>query len=251
MSLQHPARTSVPTGPLPAAPAAAPGYVPTGSPSPSIGLPAAGDRLPRPPRRRSAGLAALAVLLVAGGAAVAGLLALRLDQRVDVLVARQSIGAGEQITADMLAVAPVAADGPALIPVTRRGEVVGRYAAVPIPAGRLLDTGMVTDRSTLRAGTVAIGVVVAPGAAPARGLEAGDRVTVYGTDGEGEVITSEALVSSFVRPEQGSFGATSSDTVATLIVPESAAARVAAAAAAGKVSLGLTERGAPLPGDDG
>jgi hypothetical protein len=211
-----------------------------------------GERLPRPPRRRSAGLAALAVLLVAGSAAVAGLLALRIDDRVDVLVARADIPAGTQITESMLAVAPVAAQGVDLIPASQRSRVVGRYAAVPIPAERLIDARMVSDRSALRAGSVAVGVVLAPGTAPAGGLQQGDRVTVYGTDAEGKVLTSEAVVSSVKAPESGTFGSTGSDSVATLIVPESVAAAVTAASAAGKIAIGLTERGASIAaGADG
>jgi len=225
MSLQHPAPTVPPSGspahgsplssppptgaPLPGPDAASAGWQPRG-PDPRVVAPgpvqpapraaggagSSGDRLPRPPRRRSAGLAALAVLLVAGSAAVAGLLALRIDERVDVLVARTDIPAGTRITESMLAVAPVAAQGVDLVPASRRSLVVGRYAAVPIPAERLIDTNMVTDRAALRGGTVAIGVVLAPGASPAGGLEPGDRVTVYGTDGEGQVLSREAVVSS-------------------------------------------------------
>jgi Flp pilus assembly protein CpaB len=233
--------SSPPTGSLPV-----PGPVSATAP-----VPATADRLPRPPRRRSAGLAALAVLLVAGGAAVAGLLALRIDDRVDMLVARTDIAAGQQITADQLAVAPVAAQGVDLIPASRRSEVIGRYAAVPIPARRLIDVRMVTAQAALRAGSVAVGVVLAPGQAPAGGLLAGDRVTVYGTDDAGRVISRDAVVSSVRAPQSGAFGATGNQTVATLIVSEADAAKVAAASAAGRLALGLTRRGAPVSGQDG
>jgi hypothetical protein len=50
-----------------------------------------------PPRRRRPGFAALAVLLVVGAAAAAGLLAVRLDARQPVLVARHDIAVGQQI----------------------------------------------------------------------------------------------------------------------------------------------------------
>lgn len=246
MSLQHPAPTATPSGSPPNGSLVS-SPPPTGPPlTPPKRTAASGERLPHPPRRRSAGLAALAVLLVAGSAAVAGLLALRIDDRVDVLVARTDIAAGTLITESMLAVAPVAAQGVDLVPAARRSLVVGRYAAVPIPAERLIDVRMVTERSALREGTVAIGIVLVPGMSPAGGLEPGDRVTVYGTDGEGQVLTRDAVVSSVSRPETGSFGATSGDPVATLIVPVDAAAAVAAANAAGKAALGLTERGASI-----
>ena len=78
------------------------------------------------------------------------------------LVARDDIAAGTRITADMLAVAPVASQGLALIPATDQGSVVGQYAAVPIAKERLLDRGMLTGASVLRPGTVALGVAIGP-----------------------------------------------------------------------------------------
>lgn len=69
------------------------------------------DRLPPAPRERRPLLAAFAVLLIVGGAAVAGLLALRADTRVPVLVLARDVATGQQITADDLAVTPVASEG--------------------------------------------------------------------------------------------------------------------------------------------
>ena len=74
-------------------------------------------------------LAALAVLLIVGGAAAAGLLALRADTRVPVLVAARDIATGEQITAEALSTTPVAAEGTLLIPANRLDELVGTYAS--------------------------------------------------------------------------------------------------------------------------
>lgn len=210
-----------------------------------------GERLPRPPRRRNAGLAALAVLLVAGGAVVAGLLALRIDDRVDMLVARDDIAAGTRITADMLAVAPVASQGLALIPATEQASVVGQYAAVPIAKERLLDRGMLTGASVLRPGTVALGVAIAPGQAPGTPLEAGDLVAVYGTDGEGAVLATDAVVQTVDLPEASTFGAASDVSVVTLVVPADAAAKIAAASGAGKVALARVGRAAGAAGAAG
>ncbi len=66
------------------------------------GAPATAPGIPSPPRRRRPALTALAVLLIVGGAALAGWLALRLDSREPVLVVNQQISAGEKITAGML-----------------------------------------------------------------------------------------------------------------------------------------------------
>ncbi|WP_233149945.1 SAF domain-containing protein, partial [Kineosporia sp. A_224] len=250
MSLQHPVPSAPPSG-------TENGWRPRGSeprtdprdPRLAAGRDggAGGERLPRPPRRRNAGLAALAVLLVAGGAVVAGLLALRIDDRVDMLVARDDIAAGTRITADMLAVAPVATQGLALIPATEQASVVGQYAAVPIAKERLLDRGMLTGASVLRPGTVALGVAIAPGQAPGTPLEAGDLVAVYGTDGEGSVLATDAVVQTVDLPEASTFGAASDVSVVTLVVPADAAAKIAAASGGGKVALARVGRAGRSP----
>ena len=81
----------------------------------------------------------LAVLLIVLGAAVAGLLAVRIDNRVPVLVARGEISAGQQISAGDLAVAEIASSGVSGIPAGQTAQVIGRYATTPIAPGRLID----------------------------------------------------------------------------------------------------------------
>ncbi len=82
----------------------------------------AGQRLPSPPRQRRPALAALAVLLIVGGAAIAGLLALRADSRVPVLVARHDIAVGARITRDDLAVARIAGENVKYVRTSRVGS---------------------------------------------------------------------------------------------------------------------------------
>src|SRR5690554_5465304 len=62
--------------------------------------PAAGP--PAPPRRRRPAVALLGVLLIVGGAALAGLLALRMDSRDAVVVLNTDVPAGTVITREML-----------------------------------------------------------------------------------------------------------------------------------------------------
>ncbi len=57
---------------------------------------------PSPPKRRRPALTALAVLLIVGGAALAGLLAVRMDSREPVIVLNADVAVGQQITAGML-----------------------------------------------------------------------------------------------------------------------------------------------------
>jgi len=187
------------------------------------------------------------VLLVAGGAAGAGLLALRLDQRVPMLVAIHDIAPGQQLTAADLSVAPVAADGLDLIPASRQGDAIGRYAAVPIPQGRLIDHRMLAASGLLTAGKAAVGMVLKAGQTPASGVQPGDVVNVIRTGQEtGTVIAKNAVVSSVRASESGGFGTTSGDTVATVIVQVSESTDVATAAQGNRIALVLLTRGAAV-----
>ncbi len=216
------------------------------------GLAAASERLPRPPGTRRPGLAVLAVLLIVLGAAVAGLLALRLDERQDVLVARSNITVGQQITADNLAVAKVASDGVAVIAADQADQVIGRFASAEIPAGRLIDPGMLATASLLNSDKAAVGIPLSTGRFPAGGLEAGDVVQVVrAVEGEGQEVAGRATVSSVKSSEDGVFGSGggNTSTVVTLIVPRDEAVQVAGAAAADQISLVLLERGASTKGN--
>jgi SAF domain len=188
------------------------------------------------------------MLIVLGGA-TAGLLALRVDQRQPVLVARRDIGTGQRISTNDLAVAKVAADGLAMIPADDAGQVIGHYAASPIAAGRLIDDAMLNDSGLLKPGSAAAGISLAPGRYPASGLESGDIVQVVRTvDGAGKVLSERAVVGSVQTPAEGVFGAGSDAVVVTVIIPQEEAAAVAAAGAADQVSLTLLSRGEPDSG---
>lgn len=187
-------------------------------------------------------LAALAVLLIVGGAAVAGLLALRADTRVPVLVAAHDIPVGQLITEADLTQTSVAAEGTFLVPADRSDVVVGRHARVAISAGQLLDTTMVTEQGLLEPGLVAVGASLAPGRMPASGLQPGDVVQlVEVADGSGKVVVPDAVVSSFY--DGGAEVGASGSAVVTLIVDEAAGADVAGIAADGSLAVVLVSRG--------
>lgn len=199
------------------------------------------DRLPSPPRERRPVMAALAVLLVVGGAAVAGLVSLRADERVQVLVAKRDIAVGEQVTRNDFVTAPVAAELEGLVTEAQASVVDGVYAVTPIPAGRLLDALMLNQADPFSGdGDASVGVPVPPARVPAEGLEAGDLVQVVRvTDGTGEVLVDEAVVADVTDPaadEDVSVTATTTP-VATLKVSVADAPAVAAAAAADQLAL--------------
>jgi Flp pilus assembly protein CpaB len=225
-----------------------------GGPGISTGQVRAGKvRPPSPTKHRRTGLIGLAVLLIVGSAAIAGLLAVRLDSRSAVLVSGRPIAIGQQITKADLAETRVASEGLALFPVSESDQVIGKYAAQAIPAGRLLDAGMLQDQGYLKPGMVAVGVSVPPGRMPANGLQQGDRVQII------KVSTAEQLVASAVvstppaTARAGGIGGLISDgsspsagTVATLVVAAADAPKVAAASAANQLALVLIERGKQL-----
>jgi flagella basal body P-ring formation protein FlgA len=190
-------------------------------------------------------MAVLAVLLIVLGAAVAGLLAVRIDNRTPVLVARRTISVGQRISSSDLAVARIASDGIAVIPADQANQVVGHYAGTQISAGRLLDASMLTTRSLLTSGNAAVGVSLQPGRFPASGLQTGDVVQVVrAVDGTGKVISTHAVVGSVQTSGNSVFGSNGSDTVViTVIVSQSDATAVAAASAADQASLVLLQRG--------
>lgn len=207
-----------------------------------------GDRLPPPPRERRPLLAAFAVLLIVGGATVAGLLALRADTRVPVLVLARDVVTGQKITADLLDVTQVASEGTLLVPASQQDLVVGRYAKQPLSQGQLLDSTMLTDRQTLTDGKVAVGAALAIGRVPATGLKPGDVVQlVHVVGGEGTVLVPDALVSSAVSASDSPGGGT---LTATFVIDKAEGARVAGVAAEGQLAVVLVSRGAPLGGED-
>ena len=181
------------------------------------------------------------------GAAAAGLLALRVDQRHPVLVAKHQIATGQRIGNQDLAVARVAGDGLSMIPADQAGQVIGKYAATRIDAGRLIDTGMLSDLGLLTRGNAATGLSLPPGRFPASGLESGDIVRIVRSiDGQGKVISPRATVGSVQMPSEGVFGDGSQNTIVTVIVPEQEAPAVAAAGAADQVEILLLSRGEPV-----
>ena len=209
-----------------------------------------GDRLPPAPRERRPALAALAVLLIVGGAALAGLLALRADERVAVLVVARDIPAGTQITDADLTSTPVAAEDTMLVPASSQASVVGQYARVALVQGQLLDSAMLTEAQSIQPGEVAVGAALAGGRMPASGLQPGDIVQLVGVgdfsgrDGSGTVIVESARVSSTRESDSGS--ASSSSTFVTFVVSGREAPDVATVAAAGDLSVVLLSRGTPI-----
>jgi Flp pilus assembly protein CpaB len=183
-------------------------------------------------------------------AALAGLLALRMDARTPVLVAARDLPVGHEITRADLATVPVSAAGLQLLGRNQAGLVIGKFVTQAVPAGRPLDLAMVGSQSLLRSGYVAVGIPLKAGAAPASGLNSGDVVNlVQAHDGEGRLLVAGAVVSSVRVPRSGGFGSSGGEASATVIVKDEQgdagqllSTELAAAAAAGEVVVILVER---------
>ncbi len=206
-----------------------------------------GSDRPSPPRRRRPAIAAIAVLLIVGGAALAGLLALRLDSRVPVLVVTQDVPAGTEITTDVLGTTRVASEGLDLIPESDARSVLGTYASSALSAGQLLDTKLLTTAEPIGADQVRVGVPLQSGQVPP-GLRSGDEVRIVrlgdGTNPVRPLAVGLYLESDSVESGGLSGGATSS--TATLLVPASAADEIIDAAGNEVLGMALIRRGVPL-----
>lgn len=222
-----------------------------------IGRPAGGAqvRRPSPPRQRRPALAALAVLMIVGGALVAGLLALQMNERVPVLAASGGIPAGGEITADNVRVVHVAADREdvAMIPESQLGELLeaGAVARTRIAQGQLITESLLVQDGPLASGDFAmVSVLRTPGLVP-KGTAEGDRVLVVraapesGT-GRGRTIT-EGYVMSRTGGASDGLGGGSAGSL-TLLVPQEAAQEVVDAAGANRAGLAILERDVSLDG---
>jgi hypothetical protein len=164
------------------------------------------------------------------------------------LAASHDIAAGQVLTASDVVSVHVSADaGTQLVAASQQSTIIGKRAAVALPAGALLSPQSVRSGPALESGQAIVSVVLAPGTAPVPDLRAGDAVAVVGTtatdaSGAGGVLANAQVV----RVDALKSGPTTSGSLAvSLQVPSASAAAVAEAAAGDHVRLVLI-----APGDD-
>ncbi len=145
------------------------------------------------------------------------------------------------------------------IPVADASELVGKHAAVAIPAGSLLTSGDVSGGEEIAPGDAVVGLALKDGQLPSGGLAAGDQVMIVQTASPGTPLSSGAEGSSGdAEAESGvlvpaatvfdsglpSGSAASGDAqLVSVEVASTEAAAVSTAAAAGQVSLVLLPAG--------
>jgi len=179
---------------------------------------------------------AVCALVLAGGRVRAG-------SREPVLALARSVAAGQVITVSDLRVVDVSAAGPvSLVPAWRQAQVAGRTATASLPAGSLLAAGDVGAPSPGR-GQAWLGVALLPGRYPP-GLAPGQHVGVLAGPAPGSGGHAPARVAGYgvvlsvtAAPVPGG------ETVVELDLPRQVVPQVAAASAAGRVSLAVIPAG--------
>jgi hypothetical protein len=143
------------------------------------------ERLPVPTRQRRPALAALALVLVLGGAALSAFLVLNSGQKQSVLVLSKDVEFGHQFVVsdfheDQLS---FAVSGPRPVKFSELSQIVGRHyrSTVPIRNGTILTTAMISIQIEVP-GTdyVSLGITLPEGQYPPA-LQAGDKVKVLYT----------------------------------------------------------------------
>ncbi|GAA5043505.1 hypothetical protein HNP84_004439 [Thermocatellispora tengchongensis] len=210
----------------------------------------ASRKLPVPPRERRPALAALAVLLILGGALATTLLVLRSGDRVSAIRIVQQVGAGQAIPESAMEEVQIADTGIAFVHWSQRQRVTQAYARVTLLPGTLLTEQMTMEASDeLGPGKARVGLALKAGQRPAV-LNPGDRVQIIyvpgrgsAADGEVKVLAQSALVDSVGGQNRtGSSGSSSSSGLVTVIVDTAISPTVAAYAATGEIAV------AELPG---
>lgn len=199
----------------------------------------ASRRLPVPPRERKPALAALAVLLILGGALATTLLVLRSGDRVSAIRITAQVGAGQKLTPDVMEEVQIADTGIGYVPWSQRAAVARTFARVTLLPGTLLTAEMTSSVSEeVGPGKARVGLSLKPGQMPAD-LRPGDRVQVIyvpakgsGANEESRVLAQNALVHS-----TGGGRGSGSNGLVTVVVDSSISPTIAAFSSTGEIAL--------------
>lgn len=221
----------------------------------------AGRRLPAAPRERKPALAALALLLIAGGALAAGFLVIKSGKRVAAIEISRQVGAGQQLPLSAMEQVQVASDsGVPYVPWGDASQVARFFAATTIPPGTLLTSAMVARASAVTDGKDVIGLALKDGQWPGQ-LTVGDHVAVFSVAGAGgtaggcpgaggSLLTGDASVLDIAAAGSGSSlvgSGQSGSADVTVAVNPAAAGAVACNAAAGDVAVAVLPAGGHQP----
>lgn len=198
------------------------------------------SRLPATRERRPA-LAALALLLIVGGALGSGWLALRAGDRADFLQVKEGVALGQQIGEDDLTTVNISDDFKSGIPAGELDQVVGQYARTPLVEDQVLSRSMISGKNGIATGTTQLPIPVGSGDV-INGLQSGANVAIYLTfDETSQQLAIQGQVIRINTPNDGSGGIGSGDdqTTVQVAVDDSCGSLIARAKSEDKVVLGL------------
>ena len=193
------------------------GLAPNGEPQGDWAQPTAPSarKLPGAPRERKPALAALAVVLILGGALAVGYLMLQNAKRVDAIQITQQIGQGQQIPQSAMQEVQVpAGTGLHYVPWSQASQVARFFAAETIPPGTLLTSSMAVRTNQLTNGKAVMGLALKDGQLPS-GLAVGDHINIYEVSDAaeacpgppGSLLSGDAVVLGLTPPSASSSSA--------------------------------------------
>ena len=209
--------------------------------------PTAATRLPSTRERRPA-MAALAVLLIVGGALASGWLALRTGHRADYLRVEADVAQGQQIDDAHLGVVSLPDDlSDEYILADRREEVVGMEATTPLRPGMVLTPNLYDEDAGTDEGHVEPAFQMPELEIPA-GMTDGSPIVVVLTTTDSKAADATTVAGEVVRIErpedgEGGIGGGASSAVAsvTVSIPASCSTRVAQAYSDDALSIYLRD----------
>lgn len=153
------------------------------APATGRGRSAAPERVPVPTRQRRPGLAALAIVLILGGAALSGYLAITSGNKQSVVVLGRDVADGQPITAADLTTQAISAPGVSVIPASQFAAVAGGgyRASGKFPRGTILNRGMLVGFHVPGTSYASMAVLVAEGQFPPETITPGSAVKVIYT----------------------------------------------------------------------
>lgn len=227
-------------------PSIAPREHPVDRPEPAITVPPSVVSASGPKRRRPSWVL-LGVVLVGVSALTGAWVFAATSERMSVMVAGRDIDPGEIVTASDLRVVEIGGSGTLrAVQPDQQDLIVGQAARGPIPAGTVMNTGLVAGAGeVIPAGQVVVGASLEPGAAPITTLQSGDRVTLLGVAKQvanqdlSSAAASVLATGTVWSIEPATSGSVSSKLLVALLVPAEAQTVVAQAAADGRLRLSL------------
>jgi hypothetical protein len=212
---------------------------PSTSQPPSVAVQPAPFRPQRKPRHLAA-----AVLLMGLGALGVFFAVDAATETTTVVEVRADVERGQTITREDLTTVEVNAPGVQTVPASKLNDLIGQRAAQPLLAGSLLAPAALAQTVVPAQGQTLVGVALTSAQMPAEPLQPGDKVSIVDTPAQGDANAAVSDNPNATPATVQTVGPlnTQGQTTVDVLVPENAAARLAAQASTGQVALVLQSR---------